>query len=306
MFNKIKYKLFLENIAFAYLTAQNIDKYYEDILKYIIETPSKYLLDLTLFKLSISFSDFPPKIELIERNKKSENLQSILATHFNLPHFLLSTFANSKESKYFRLFLLILIKAEYTTFLFRPYIESHEVGSGHTFNLGENNLMNYIINLITYDKSLKTIINKNLNKIIEYNIKSSSSSLSLSSSSSDNLFLKVDFFIKSKKIENIKKKDNYNYDSLKDVLEDFLNLNKTKKLNRLYRLKYFKNSLEIDLQHQPYINPLIKYSKKEKESIKEFMKESYPNIFCNAKKICKNKNKNSKLLPSIIDKIIKS
>ena len=33
MFNKTKYKLFLENIAVAYLTSQNINKYYENFRK---------------------------------------------------------------------------------------------------------------------------------------------------------------------------------------------------------------------------------------------------------------------------------
>ena len=153
---------------------------------------------------------------------------------------------------------------------------------------------------------MKTIINKNLNKIIEYNIKSLSRSSSLSSSSYDNFFFKIDYFIKIKKIKNNKK----DYDTLQDVLENFLDFDKTKKLNKLYRLKYFKNALEIDLEHQPYINPLIKYSKEQKEYIKIFMKESYPNIniFCNAKKMNKYKNKHidSKLLSSIIDKIIES
>jgi hypothetical protein len=289
MFNKLKYKLFLENIAVAFLNSKNIDEYYEDILKYIIKTPSKYLLDLRLFKLSLfSF----PKIELIENTNKLEDLQ-IMEIHFNLPHFLLSTFANYKDPKYFRLFLLILIKAQYTTFLFRTYYESHTSGSGHAFSITEDNLINYIITLITYNKLLKTIIFNNLNKIIENYIKSTS--VSSSASSSDNLLLQVDFFLKSKRKDK-------NYDTLKDVLENFLYFNKTKKLNKLYKLKYFKNLLEIDLEHQPYINPYMKYSKKDKQ----FMKELYPNIFCNAKKICKNKNINSKLSSSIINKIIKS
>ena len=305
MFNKTKYKLFLKKIAVAFLNAENINKHYEYILKNIIETPSKYLLNLTLFRLNIY--NFP-EIELIENTKNLENLQNMKESHFNLPHFLLNTFYNYKELKFFKLFLLILIKAQYTTFLFKPYYQSHRVGSGHELVISEDNLINYIIKIISYDDSLKTIINKNLNKIIEYNIKSlsrsSSLSSSLSSSSYDNLFFKIDYFIKIKKIKN-KKKD---YDTLQDVLENFLDFDKTKKLNKLYRLKYFKNALEIDLEHQPYINPLIKYSKEQKESIKEFMKESYPNIFCNAKKMNKYKNKhiNSKLLPSIIDKIIES
>lgn len=291
MFNKNEYKLFLENIAVAFLNSENIDKYYKVILEYIIKTPSKYLLDLRLFKISLlSF----PTIELIENTNKLKDLH--MEIHFNLPHFLLCTFANYKDPKYFRLFLLILIKAQYTTFLFRPYYESHTVNSEDAFAITKDNLINYIIKLITYNnnkKLLKTIVFNNLNKIIENYIKSSSSSSS--SSSSDNLLLQVDFFLKSKRKDK-------NYDTLKDILENFLYFNKTKKLNKLYKLKYFKNLLEIKLEHQQYINPLMKYSKKDKQ----FMKELYPNIFCNAKKICKNKNINSKLSSSIINKIIKS
>tara|TARA_Y100000389_G_scaffold138133_1_gene135814 strand:- start:358 stop:1269 length:912 start_codon:yes stop_codon:yes gene_type:complete len=303
MFKKTKYKLFLKKIAIALLNAENINKHYEYILKNIIETPSKYLLNLTLFRLNIY--NFP-EIELIENTKNLENLQNMKESHFNLPHFLLNTFYNYKELKFFKLFLLILIKAQYTTFLFKPYYQSHRVDSGHELVISEDNLINYIIKIISYDDSLKTIINKNLNKIIEYNIKSLSRSSSLSSSSYDNFFFKIDYFIKIKKIKNNKK----DYDTLQDVLENFLDFDKTKKLNKLYRLKYFKNALEIDLEHQPYINPLIKYSKEQKEYIKIFMKESYPNIniFYNAKKMNKYKNKHidSKLLSSIIDKIIES
>ena len=274
--NKDNYKKFLENIATTYITGQETN--YDYILEHIIKTPSKLLVDLTLFNLSLNDIIDTGIFEITENSE----ITKVMQFHWNLPHIVLAL--SHKDFKYFKLFLLILIKSRNSNILFIPYYESHSPKSTKT-NIYSDNLINYLVKLMD-DKSFKIKTNNILNKIIENNL------------DAESLYSKINFI--SKHTHN---QDPSRYDTIATNLKHYLDF---KKPNKLTKIKYFKNLLAIDLDDQIFVNPLITHNKTEKSSISNYMQAKYPNIFCNSKKLCTFENSNSNLSSSTIKKILQS